>query len=473
MGIGRPDLDAVVFRPGHWTRGRLTFQGALRYDHAWSYSPAGLSGTNVAAPQLGLSAITFPRTPSVDAFNDITPRFGVAYDVFGTGKTAAKFSAGRYLGAATNGAAYTRNNPANRIVNSVPRGWTDDGDKVVECDLSILTLNGECAALTGNNLNFGAVSGNITQVNQDTLKGWGARDYDWQWSIGLQQQVLPRVSADVAYSRRSFYSFTVTDNQARDPSQYDAWAINAPSDPRLPGGGGYPITLYTPTAAAAAIPAKNYITWETDFGPARSSYWQGVDFTVNARIRRGLTLQLGTNTGRKIDDTCATVVKIDSPDPRDCRLTPPYQTTVRGLASYTVPRVDVLVSATIRSQPPLPLTATWPVPNTVVSQILGRIPPGGTAGGTTSVALLDNEHRLYADNRRSQLDMRFAKIFRFAGKRVDVGVDLENLLNTNYATNYDSTYQFSTGNTGMGGTWNNPTAIYTPRFARFNFTVNF
>ena len=50
--------------------------------------------------------------PSVDSFNDITPRFGVAYDVFGTGKTAVKFSGGRYLGAATNGLAYTRNNPA-------------------------------------------------------------------------------------------------------------------------------------------------------------------------------------------------------------------------------------------------------------------------------------------------------------------------------------------------------------------------
>jgi hypothetical protein len=460
------------FAQDTWTRGRLTFQGALRYDRAWSYSPEGLSGTNSSAPQLGLNPITFPRTPSVDSFNDITPRFGVAYDVFGTGKTALKFSAGRYLGAATNGAAYTRNNPANRIVNSVSRSWTDDGDKIVECNLAILTANGECAALTGNNLNFGAVSGNITQVNQDTLEGWGARDYDWQWSVGLQQQLLPRVSADIAYSRRSFYSFTVTDNQARNPSQYDAWTINAPSDPRLPGGGGYPITLYTPTAAAAAIPAQNYITWETDFGPARSSYWQGVDFTLNARVRQGLTLQFGTNTGRKIDDTCATVVKIDSPDPRDCRLTPPYQTTVRGLATYTVPKVGVLVSGTIRSQPPLGFTATWPVPNTVVMQILGRIPPGGAAGGNTNVALLDNEHRLYADNRRSQLDMRFAKIFRFAGKRLDVGVDLENILNTNYATAYDSTYQYSASNTGMGGTWNNPTAIYTPRFARFNFTVS-
>jgi hypothetical protein len=457
-----------------WTRGRVTFQGALRYDRAWSYSPEGLSGSQVDAPQLGFSAITFPRTPSVDSFNDFTPRFGVAYDVFGTGKTALKFSGGRYLGAATNGLAYTRNNPAVRTVSSVPRGWTDfDNDRVVDCNLAIFTANGECAALTGNNLNFGGVSGLLTQVNPDTLKGWGARDYDWQWSIGIQHEVLPRVSVDVAYARRSFYSFTITDNRVRDPSQYDAWTINAPSDPRLPDGGGYPITIYTPTAAAAAIPAQNYITWETDFGPARSSYWQGVDFTVNARTRQGLTLQLGTNTGRKIDDTCATVVKIDSPDPRDCRLTPPYQTTVRGLASYTIPRVDVLLSTAIRSQPPLGLVANWNVPNSVVQTLLGRIPPGGTAGGNTIVTLLDNDHRLYADNRRTQVDLRVAKIFRIGKKRLDVGVDGENLLNTNYATTYDSTYQYSVGNTTTGGTWNNPTAIYPPRYARLNFTLHF
>ncbi len=466
------------FAQSTWTRRRLTLQGALRYDRAWSYSPEGLSGTTTAAPQLGLSPITFPRTPSVDSFNDVTPRFGVAYDVFGTGKTAIKFNGGRYLGAATNGLAYTRNNPANRIVSTfapgTSRGWTDlDRDRVVDCNLAILTANGECAALTGNNLNFGSTSGNVTQVNQDTLKGWGARDYDWQWSIGVQQEVIPRVSVDVAYSRRSFHSFTITDNLVRDPSQYDAWAINAPSDSRLPGGGGYPITLYTPTAAAAAIPAQNYITWETDFGPARSSYWQGVDFTVNARVRQGVTLQFGTNTGRKIDDTCATVVKIDSPDPRDCRLTPPYQTTVRGLASYTIPRVDVLTSATVRSQPSLARTANWPVPNTVVLQLLGRLPPGGTLGGNTIVPLIDNDNQLYADNRRTQIDLRVAKIFRFSKTRIDVGVDVENLFNTSYPTTYENTYQYSLGNTAMGGTWDNPTAIYSPRFARLNFTVSF
>jgi hypothetical protein len=89
------------------------------------------------------------------------------------------------------------------------------------------------------------------------------------------------------------------------------------------------------------------------------------------------------------------------------------------------------------------------------------------------VALLDNDHRLYADNRRTQLDMRVAKVFHFGKTRLDVGVDGENLLNTNYATAYEGTYQFSTNNSGLGGTWNNATAIYTPRYARLNFTVSF
>ena len=127
----------------------------------------------------------------------------------------------------------------------------------------------------------------------------------------------------------------------------------------------------------------------------------------------------------------------------------------------------------VRSQPPLERVATWQVPNTVIRDITGRLPPGGLATGNTNIEILDNDHRLYADNRRTQIDMRFAKILRFGPRRVDVGVDLGNLLNTNYATTYENIYRYSAGNTAMGGTWNNPTAIYTPRFVRWNVTVDF
>ena len=105
--------------------------------------------------------------------------------------------------------------------------------------------------------------------------------------------------------------------------------------------------------------------------------------------------------------------------------------------------------------------------------ITGRLPPGGHATGNTTIAIIDNDHRLYADNRRTQIDMRFAKILRFGRRRTNVGVDLGNLLNTNYTTTYEDTYQYSAGNTAQGGTWNNPTAIYTPRFIRWNVTVDF
>ncbi len=85
--------------------------------------------------------------------------------------------------------------------------------------------------------------------------------------------------------------------------------------------------------------------------------------------------------------------------------------------------------------------------------------------------LVDNgDNRLYVDNRRTQIDMRFAKVLRFGRTRTDIGVDLYNLLNSNYATSYEMNYSYTQPN---GGTWLNPTSILAPRFARFNVTINY
>ena len=111
------------------------------------------------------------------------------------------------------------------------------------------------------------------------------------------------------------------------------------------------------------------------------------------------------------------------------------------------------------------------MPNTVVQSLLGRLPPGGLANGTTLVPLLDNTLRTYGDGRRNQVDMRFAKVVRFVGgRRADVGIDLQNLFNTNYGTVYETQYDYTAAN---GGTWRNPTTILGPRFVRVNLTFNF
>jgi len=119
---------------------------------------------------------------------------------------------------------------------------------------------------------------------------------------------------------------------------------------------------------------------------------------------------------------------------------------VRGLATYIIPKADVLVSLTVRSQPQVLLAATagttaqWVVPNSVVQAAYGKLPIGALPAGTTTISIGDNVNRVYADTRRTQVDMRFAKVIRFGRTRSDVGIDLNNLLNTNYPTGYTTTY---------------------------------
>jgi hypothetical protein len=482
-------MTTALFAQDQWTLGRMTLQGAVRYDRAWSWAPAEGNGTQETS-QFNPQPISFEETVSVKAYNDITPRMGVAYDLFGNGKTALKANLGKYLQSAQVGGTYVANNPAQKIVTRVvARPWTDGNRNYrIDCDLSNpglqdnLALGGDrCAALGGNDRNFGNANPGLTIIDPAILEGWGVRESDWQFGVSVQQEVLPRVGVEVGYNRRWFQNFLVTDNLLLGPEDYDPWTLTAPLDPDLPNGGGYPVTVYDPKPAAFDRGAQNFQTKETNFGPARTWYWHGIDVTANARLGAGVVIQGGTSTGRGVQDRCETVVKIDSPDPRGCAVTEPWITAARGLASYTIPKVDVLVSATVRSlRTTIPflqannsatngasLAANYNVPNTVVRSLLGRLPSGSNANGTTTVNLVEPA-QVYGD-RVTQVDTRFAKVLRFGETRLDIGVDLYNLFNTNDPAGYEQTYDFAT----QGASWLQPTSIVPPRFARVNVTLNF
>ena len=188
----------------------MTLQGALRYDHAWSYFPEQTVGPVRFFP----TAVTYPRTTGVEGYHDLWPRGGVAYDVFGTGKTSVKVNFGRYLEAAQNGGLFIALNPTGRLSTTTTRTWTDaNRNYVADCDL--LNPAAQDLRATRRRLlrrrtrtpNFG------TQVFDSTLdpallSGWGVRSGDWQWGASVQQEVLPRVAVEVGYQRRWLVNFT-------------------------------------------------------------------------------------------------------------------------------------------------------------------------------------------------------------------------------------------------------------------------
>jgi hypothetical protein len=409
-------------------------------------------------------------------YQDITPRLGAAYDLFGNGRTAFKVTLGKYMetvgavGGGVAGAVANALNPLNRVATTANRSWNDaDRDFVPDCDLRSAVANGECGPLSDRR--FGTPLFSSTP-DYDFYRGWGKRAYNWEFGANVQHELISRVSVNVGYFRRWFGNFSVTDNLAVGPQDFDQFSVTAPLDPRLPGGGGQVISgLYNVKPASFGL-VDELTTAAKNYGD-QTRRWHGIDVTSTVRLAQGLTFQGGFSTGTEARDECEIRAKLPATNPLNpyCSWETPWLTQVKALGAYTIPRVEVQVSATLQSIPgilqnqqtsatPNGLAANFNVPNAVVQPSLGRPLAGGAAN--VSVNLIP-AGTLYGD-RTNQIDLRIAKIFRFGTRRLQAGLDIYNATNTNAIQNYNQTF---------GPAWLTPTSILTARFAKISGQFDF
>jgi hypothetical protein len=478
LRTGREVIPVNFYAQDQWTMKRLTLQGGVRYDNGiTNYTSDPIGGPDYLLMPV---RVHFPKgsTQGIN-WRDVTPRAGVAYDLFGNGKTAVKASIGKYMEGLSSLFGLDMN-PIFRIPTMTTRPWLNPTNfnftSSPGCDLRNPNAQPDCGPV--NNRTFGTEVFN-TNYDANMVTGWGSRPYVWSTGVSVQQELVRGVALTVGYYRNSWGNLSMVDNTLTALSDYTPYSIRAPLDPRLPGGGGHVVSGLFDLNPNKVGQVLNLHQLSSAVGPEMVNNWQGVDVSLNARFA-GITVQGGTSTGRRLTDACGVRELVPERTSSTaivpaggllsslfnpyCRVVEPYRTSATGLATYLIPKIDVQASLTWQSNPGPELAANYVASNAVIAagpQPLGR----NLSGGANVTVNLIQPGTMYGE-RRNNFDMRLSKIQRFGNKRVTLSLDAYNLTNADTVLAFNNAFV-------PGGSWLTPTRIASPRYAKVGAQFDF
>jgi hypothetical protein len=232
-----------VFGQDSFTYHRLTLNAGLRFEYFSS---------EIAAEESGQGRFVPLRTygpESMPVWKTLSPRLGATYDLFGDAKTALKFSVNKYQLGATDGVAADYN-PMRLQSSTVD--WRDlNGDDVAQgspgcafgsagCEINFAQLPANFGLIrTGCQVVFSPGS---TPCGTDQVDPEMKRDYEWAWNVGIQRELLPRVSVSANWFYTKFYNLRTTTNTLRTFADYTPVQIASPLD-------GSIVTMYNVSSA--------------------------------------------------------------------------------------------------------------------------------------------------------------------------------------------------------------------------------
>jgi hypothetical protein len=469
------DRDMGLFIQDRISINKFTINLAGRFDNFKTSFPEQVVGPSELAPNRN---ITFPAADNIN-WKDFTYRSGLAYDIFGNGKTALKVAFNKYLLGQTLNGLGRDPNPTLAMSTLATRTWDDrnglgiNGDYIPQCNLVSLQANGECGPLSPQL--FGtAIQGD--KFDPDLIGGWNHRQTNWEFSTSVQHELVRGVAIDVGYFRRIWANFRVTDNLALAPEDFTKYNMVVPTDSRLSNSGETVTGLYNVVPTKFGL-VDNLNTLSDKYGE-QIEHWNGFDLSVNARLRNGLTLQAGVSSGKTVEDNCEVVAKLPEMNTiaaiagnslpagirpeQFCHREEPMLTQFKTYGVYIIPKVDVQISGTFRSIPGTAINAGFTATQAYIAanSTLGR-PLSGGATANQVVHLLPVNQQFV--DRRQELDMRFGKVVRFGNTRSVISLDLFNLLNDDAVITNNQAY----------ASYLRPTEILNPRVAKISMQFTF
>src|SRR5437879_6961886 len=197
--------------------------------------------------------------PNLPEWFNVAPRLGAVYDLTGDAKTALRLGVNRYNKNDTTNFTL-RYNPAS--LQSDTRNWTDVNRDDIAQDNEIGP---------SNNVNFGAAPARHADPN---IK----RQYNVEYSVGVDRELFPGVSVTAAWYRRVFYNLEKQINTLVGLSDYTAFQTPSPLN-------GEPVTIYNLNRAKQGL-VDLIDTTSTDRNKSRQTF-DGLELSFSARLPRG------------------------------------------------------------------------------------------------------------------------------------------------------------------------------------------
>ncbi len=431
--------DLGIYVQDSLTWNRLTVNPGLRVELFNTYVPAQSSPAGRFVP-----ARTFDKIENLPNWQDIAPRLGLVYDVFGDSKTALKVHVGKYMRAfSTVGFAQVYN---PNTLQTDRRTWSD--------------LNGDDVAQVNE---IGPVNTpfNISGVSNRRPDPDIKRPYQWEYTLGLQREVIGGVLLSANWIRRDFKRLFWSDNILTTIADYTIVNIPNPLKPSelLP--------IYNLNVAKRGqfdIIDKNSDT--------NRRWYNGFDVGFTARAR-GASLYGGVAAGKQTTVFC----EVDDPnslrfcDQRDLKL--PYLTQLKLAGTYPLPygihlsgswqglpgvavgtaRQDATYDAALNRVPDASLNVDYNVTRTQI--------PSLTLASITVPLITPGTEFL---ERRNQIDVRLSKSVMVGRTKLQGQFDIFNMLNSSTILSQTETF---------GSALGRPTAILQGRLLALGVQINY